>query len=77
MIRPLNAFQNQQAVIAAIFQGEALDRVLDLRSRYATGRVINTRDATALFFLERRRPGIPLITRQPAEDIRVDYPFER
>ena len=38
-LRPLDAFKNQAQMIKAVFQGKALDRVLDLKKRYATGRV--------------------------------------
>ncbi|MBW1865372.1 MAG: hypothetical protein JRI64_07055 [Deltaproteobacteria bacterium] len=75
LARPPDAFDNHQDVIDEVFQGAALDRVLDLRRNFVTGRVIDENRNLALFFLERVRPGVTFESRRPAIGFRVDYPF--
>jgi hypothetical protein len=78
LVRPPDAFQNIRQVIDQVFQGRAIDRYLHLEKNYAVGRVRDTSSAQrAFWFLERRRSEAPLVPRQPAPTIRVDYPFER
>jgi hypothetical protein len=75
LVRPIDAFASHEAVIAEVFQGEALDRVLDLKGSFVTGRVLDTERNTAFYFLERRRANVTLETRRPAPNIVIDYPF--
>lgn len=78
LARPRHAFRNVDQVIAQMFQGRAIDRHLDLRRRYAVGRVVDvTAPDRAFWFLERRRPNMPLTPRNPTPGTCVDYPFER
>ncbi|MFT3924474.1 MAG: hypothetical protein QM778_18190 [Myxococcales bacterium] len=77
LVRDANAFANQTQVVRAVFQGPALDRVLDFERNYVTGRVLNRKGKRALFFLERRRPGRILATRRHSNGVYVDYPFEQ
>lgn len=77
LVRSVDEIRSHARVIEQVFQGHAIDRVIDLRRKFASGRVVETRTGRALWFLERRRPGVPLEPRTPAPGIRVDYPFER
>jgi hypothetical protein len=74
--RAENSFRSVPEIIANIFQGPAIDRVIQLRKNFAAGRVVEESTGRALWFLERRRDDLPLETRRPAARIRVDYPFE-
>jgi len=74
--RAEDAFHDVSGVLDNIFQGAAIDRVIHLRRHFAVGRVVQETTGKALWFLERRRPELPLRTRRPAPGIRVDYPFE-
>lgn len=75
LARPADSIKSLDGVIAEIFQGEALDRVLDFRRNYVAGRVVDTSTNLAFYFLERRRPNHALETRRPAAHIVVQYPF--
>lgn len=77
LVRSANAFRSQSQIIDNVFQGHAIHRVIDLRRNFAAGRVVETKTGRAFWFLERRRPGIALVSREPAPGIRVEYPFER
>lgn len=77
LVRDLDAFRNHRAVIKSVFQGPAIDRQIDLRYWYATGRVVEIATGKALYFLERRRPGFDLVRRVPRSGIVVEYPFEK
>jgi len=74
LARPVDEIKKQSDVVAAIFQGHALDKELDFKSNYVTGRVVN-QDGLAFYFLERRRPGESFEPRHPAPGIVVEYPF--
>jgi hypothetical protein len=76
IVRDAGALHSHDQVVREIFQGDALDRVLHLRKRYATGRVLQTGSRRALFFIERRRRGIALVPRKARGRFSVDYPFE-
>ena len=76
LVRAATSFDDQAQVIDAVFQGPAIDRVIDLRGRFAAGRVTELATGRSLWFLERRRAHTPLQAREPAPGIRVDYPFE-
>lgn len=77
IVREADAFNNLSGVLANVFQGHAIDQVIHIRRNFAVGRVVRESSNQALWFLERRRPELPLTTRRPAPGIRVDYPFER
>ncbi|HKO49897.1 MAG TPA: hypothetical protein VJV79_19335 [Polyangiaceae bacterium] len=77
MLRSPDAFSNISGVLPMVFQGPAIDRVISIRRNFAVGRVVKERTNEVLWFLERRRPELPLTTRHPAPGFRVDYPFER
>jgi hypothetical protein len=76
LVRSKGAFRSVSQVVDHVFQGDEIDRVIGLRKNFAAGRVVEARTGRALWFLERRRSGIPLVSREPASGIRVDYPFE-
>ncbi len=76
MARRENTFHDVSQIIPQIFQGEAIDRVISLRTNFAAGRVVEETTGRTLWFLERRRPANPLVTRRPQPGYRVDYPFE-
>lgn len=76
IVRDPGAFTSHEAVVDQIFQGGALERVLHLRTRYATGRVLAPDRRRALFFVEKRKPGNALLPRAAPGGFVVDYPFE-
>jgi hypothetical protein len=76
MARAPDAFSTHEAVVDQIFQGRELEPVLRLRTRYATGRVSSADGTRALFFVEKRRPGIALVPRVPPGGLSGAYPFE-
>jgi len=76
MLRSLSEFSSISGVLPQIFQGPAIDRVISIRSNFAVGRVVREATNQVLWFVERRRPELPLETRRPAPGFRVDYPFE-
>jgi hypothetical protein len=73
LARPVADFKKQSEVVAQIFQGAAIDKVLDFQKNYVTGRVV--KDGLAFYFLERKRPGESFAPRHPAPGIVVEYPF--
>jgi arabinofuranosyltransferase len=76
IVRGENDLRNQRMVIDMIFQGWALNRVLNLVERYAVGRVRQPEAGRALFFLEKRRKEYPLVPRAGKHGLMIDYPFE-
>jgi hypothetical protein len=76
LVRGKNEFTNQLMFINTMFQGWAINRVLDLLNKYATGRVIEPATDRTLWFLEKRRPGIALVPRTRSDGFVIDYPFE-
>ena len=76
VVRPAGELFSHKAVVDQIFQGGALESVLRLRTRYATGRVLTPDAQRALFFVEKRRPGRLLVRRSAPGGLAVDYPFE-
>jgi hypothetical protein len=75
-LRKEDAFHNMSDVLTNVFQGAAIDHVINLRRNFAVGRVVQEATGKTLWFLERRRAELPLAPRKVAPDIRVDYPFE-
>jgi hypothetical protein len=49
LVRGLDSFKTHDDVIAEVFQGRAIDRYLDLRHRYVTGRVVERATGKALY----------------------------
>lgn len=76
IVRGLDAFHSIDEVVKSIFQGAAIDRVIDLKRNFAVGRVVDHEEGKALWFLERRKLGRRLISRKPTLGITIDYPFE-
>ncbi len=76
IVRDRESFHRFSDVLANVFQGRAIDRVIDFRRNFAAGRVIEESSGRTLWFLERRRAELPLERRSPAQGFSVDYPFE-
>jgi arabinofuranosyltransferase len=76
IVRSTNSFSNIQQVIDAVFQGRAIDKVINLQRNYAVGRVVESETGRTLWFLERKRSGILRRRRVVAEGTYVEYPFE-
>jgi len=74
LLRAPDAFASHGDVINAVFQGAALDPVIDLQKRYVTGRVREVASGRTLFFLEKRRAGIALEPRTSGA-FTIDHPF--
>ena len=75
LVRSLRAFGSKAQVLNAVFQGPAIDRVIDIRHNFVVGRVVDEASNRALWFLERRRSGESFEIRRPEPGIRIDYPF--
>ncbi|HMA93502.1 MAG TPA: hypothetical protein VKP30_12495 [Polyangiaceae bacterium] len=75
LVRGKITFSSQSAVIGQIFQGEGIDRVIDLHRNYIAGRVVEKPSGRTLWFLERRRDGTPLVRRDVNPRVYIDYPF--
>jgi hypothetical protein len=75
IVRQPTTFSSIDQVIDSVFQGGAIDRFIDLRHQYAVGRVVELATGRTLWFLERKRAGLPRHERGVAPGIRVDYPF--
>jgi hypothetical protein len=77
IVRGPEAYHSIEEIVRDIFQGPAIDRVIDLKRNYVVGRVVDDEEQKALWFLEKRRLGLDLVSREPAPGISIDYPFER
>lgn len=73
LLRGDSDFQNVGSLVAQIFQGHAIDRVIGLRKNYVLGRVRDPRSGQTLWFLERKRAGVDFEERQVGQLV-VDYP---
>jgi|GEM_PF-1089042 len=73
LLRPMNAISSTSQMISQIFQGQALNRVLNLRQNYVLGRVNKPGTDLTLFFLERKRAGISFDVRKKNGFV-IDYP---
>jgi hypothetical protein len=76
IVRGPQSYSSQSQIIGDVFQGRAIDHYLNIRQRFAAGRVMEVKSQRTLWFLEKRRPDRPLVRREPAPGIQVDYPFE-
>lgn len=74
LLRRKNALNSKAAVIAAIFQADAIGPELDFANSWVAGRVVDTERDLAFYFLERKR-GLSFEPRNPAPGILVEYPF--
>jgi hypothetical protein len=74
LARPVDAIKTQAEVLSGIFQGPAIDKVLNFRKNFVAGRVVDS-SGLAFYFIERRRPGESFEPRHPAPGIVVEYPF--
>lgn len=77
LLRKKDEFTSIDQVINQIFLGPNIDGYIGLRDKFAVGRVLESSTGRAFWFLERRRPNRPLVTRAPAPGIQVDYPLEQ
>ena len=75
IVRSRDAFRNQREVIDAVFQGWAIDRVIDIRRNFVVGRVYENATGRTLWFLEKKRAGLSYASRSPAAGLVIDYPF--
>jgi hypothetical protein len=75
-VRKADEFASVDDVVNQVFLGPDIDRYIGIRDNFAVGRVLESKTGRAFWFLERRRPHLPLTPRTPAPGIRVDYPFE-
>jgi hypothetical protein len=76
LVRKANEFTSLDQVLNQVFLGVDIDRYMGIRDNFAVGRVLESATGRAFWFLERRRPHLPLVPRTPAPGIRVDYPLE-
>lgn len=76
LVRTTNAFRSKNAALRQIFQAGAIGRYLDFKRDFSVGYVTESATDRTFWFLEKKRPGFPLVERQPAPGIVVRYPFE-
>jgi hypothetical protein len=76
MVRGLTAFRSHQEVVNSVWQTDTIGRYLDFQRDFITGRVMMPAHDQAIYFLERRRPGVAYRPRPAGADVIVDYPFE-
>ncbi len=73
LLRDRNAFRSKHQVIGQIFQGWAIDRVIDLKNNYRPGRVTRVKSGETLWFLERIREG-ESYQKRTVGAFEIDYP---
>jgi hypothetical protein len=73
LLTDTDPFGSRDAVIRAVFQGEALDPVLGLKTGFVVGRVTDSA-GKSLYFLERKRPERPLSARKQGV-FTIEYPY--
>lgn len=73
LLREKNAFTTKSALIGQIFQGRAIGQVVNFRSNYQMGRVLEPKTGRALWFLERKRDGVSFDERAAGRFV-IDYP---
>ena len=76
LVRKKNEFTSLNQVLDQVFLGVEIDRYIHIKRKFAVGRVLDAETGRAFWFLEQRRPQLPLVPRTPAPGIRVDYPLE-
>ncbi len=76
LLRAPDAFKSHAEVVRAVFQSGAIGATLDW-GQYVAGRVVRESTNEAVFFLERRRPGVTFERREAAPGIVVEYPFSQ
>lgn len=74
LVRSPSTLTSHGDVVRAVFQSGSIGRYLDW-GEYVAGRVVRQSTSEAVFFLERRRPGVSFEPRTVAPGVTVDYPF--
>jgi arabinofuranosyltransferase len=74
--RDLQAFHSHAEVINAVWQTDTIGRYLDFQRGFVSGRAMIPIRNQAVYFLERRRPGVVYRPRAVGDQTFVDYPFE-
>ena len=73
-LRSPDAFASHADVVNAVWQADAIQHYLDVLGTFRSGRIVDQRDGSALFFLERRDQPFPPPRNLPGW-ARIDYPF--
>ena len=73
-LRAPDAFLSHGSVVSAVWQMDRIIRHLDVLGGFRSGRIIDRRDGSALFFLEHRDGPDPPLRNLPAW-ASIDYPF--
>jgi hypothetical protein len=76
MLRPPGAFTSAQQVIENVWQTDTIGRYIDFPTGFAAGRVVRPGSDQALYFLQRRAPGVRPASRTTAAGFLIEYPFE-
>lgn len=76
LLKQIDSIRSMSQMIGNIFQGPAIDRVLNFRRNYVVGRVVESRTGGVFWFLERKDPGLVLEERRVGDFV-VQYPFNR
>ena len=76
MLRPLAAFTSSDQVIDNVWQTDTIGRYIDFRAEFIAGRVLRPGTDQALYFLQKRVPGVKLAPHPTADGFLVEYPFE-
>jgi arabinofuranosyltransferase len=76
IVRDLRAFHSHAEVVSQVWQTDTIGRYLSFQRDFVSGRVMIPAGNQAVYFLERRRPGIAYLPRVVDPAVLVDYPFE-
>jgi arabinofuranosyltransferase len=74
--RSPDAFHAHMDVVNSVWQTDTIRRYVDFQRDFVTGRSMMPLRNLAVFFLERRRPGVAYRARAVNDKVVVDYPFE-
>lgn len=72
LLKPEGAIKSRRQAISGVFQGPALNRVLNIDKRFVLGSVTRVADRKTFYFLEKKRPGLSYEGRSVGE-LQVRY----
>jgi hypothetical protein len=74
LVKQSTSIHSMAQMVSSIFQGRAIDQVLNFQENYIVGRVVEEGTGGAFWFLERKRPGLSFEARKVGGFL-VEYPF--
>jgi hypothetical protein len=76
LVRAEPAFSSAEEVIAAVWQTDTIGRYIDFQKSFVVGRVVRPATSEALYFLQKRSPGLSVAERRTANGFVISYPFQ-